>query len=295
MTGRGGRLFITGGAGGLGRALAARYGRDGWRVCIGDVDREGGVRTAEALSRAGADVHFLACDVTRDRDLEAAAAWVDDRWGGVDVVVNNAGVAVAGPITEVPLADWQWIVDINLLGVVRGCRAFVPLLRRAGGGHLVNIASLAGLVHAPFMAPYNASKAAVVALSETLRAELAPSGVQVHVVCPSFFRTGIAASARTRGERVERLAHGLVGGARLGPDEIADRIHRGVARGRFLILTHPEGRALSLVKRWAPSVLAAGLPVLARRLQAGSAPRARGARRAAWRAWRDVSGRAGRA
>lgn len=261
-----GRLFVTGGAAGLGRALAARYARDGWRVCIGDVDQEAGARTAEGLARSGADVHFLRCDVTRDGDLEAAAAWVDERWGGVDMVVNNAGVAAAGPIAEVPLADWRWIVDINLLGVVRGCRAFVPLLLRQGAGHLVNIASLAGLIHLPFMAPYNATKAAVVALSETLRAELAASGVQVHLVCPSFFQSGIAGSARTSGAAVERLARRLVGGARLGPDEIAERIHLGVSRGRFLILTHPEGRALSLVKRWAPWALAAGLPAVARRV-----------------------------
>lgn len=266
MTARGGRVFITGGAAGLGRALAARYARDGWRVCIGDVDQEGGARTAQALAGAGADAHFLPCDVTRDGDLEAAAAWVDQRWGGIDLVVNNAGVAVAGSITEVPLSDWQWIVDINLLGVVRGCRAFVPLLRRQGAGHLVNIASMAGLIHLPFMGPYNATKAAVVALSDTLRAELSASGIQVHVVCPSFFRSGIAGSARTRGAAVERLAHRLVAGARLGPEEIADRIHRGVAHGHFHILPNPEGRAAWLLKRWAPWALATGLPVLARRV-----------------------------
>lgn len=266
MKGGAGRLFVTGGAAGLGRALAARYGRDGWRVCIGDVDQEAGARTADALARAGAEVHFLRCDVSRDGDLEAAAAWVEERWGGVDLVVNNAGVAVAGPIAEVPMADWRWIVDINLLGVVRGCRAFVPLLRRSPAGHLVNIASLAGLIHLPLMAPYNATKAAVVALSETLHAELAADGVQVHVVCPGFFRTGIAGAARTSGAGLEGAGHRLVGRARLGPEEIADRVHRGVARGHFLIVTHPEGRAAWLVKRWVPWAFAAGVPALARRL-----------------------------
>lgn len=271
MKGRGGRLFITGGAAGLGRALAARYGRDGWRVCVGDVDPEGGARTVQALARDGVDAHFLRCDVTCDGDVEAAAAWVEQRWGGVDLVVNNAGVVVAGPISEVPVADWRWIVDINLLGVVRGCRAFVPLLRRARAGHLVNVASLAGLVYLPFLAPYNATKAAVIALSETLRAELAPDGVEVHVVCPGFFRTDIAGSARISGAGLDSIGQRLVGGARLGPEEIADRIHRGVARGRFLILTHPESRAAWLVKRWAPWVQAAGMPALVRRL-AGDHP-----------------------
>jgi NAD(P)-dependent dehydrogenase (short-subunit alcohol dehydrogenase family) len=265
------RIFITGGASGLGRALAARYARDGWRVCVGDIDATGGAATVAGLKRAEADAHFLRCDVTRDEDLEAAAAWLERSWGGVDVVVNNAGVAVAGRIADIPLADWQWIVDINLLGVVRGCRTFTPMMRRQGGGHLVNIASMAGLVHAPLMAPYNATKAAVVALSETLRAELAPDHIHVSVVCPAFFRTAIAESARAHDPTIENLARRLVGSARRGPEDIADLVARGITRRDFHIITHREARIAWLLKRYAPTPLYGALfDRLARRVAGNS-------------------------
>jgi NAD(P)-dependent dehydrogenase (short-subunit alcohol dehydrogenase family) len=264
------RIFITGGASGLGRALAARYGRDGWRVCIGDIDDVGGAATISGLRRAESDARYLRCDVTREEDLAAAAAWLVAHWGGVDVVVNNAGVAVAGGIADIPMTDWQWIVDINLLGVVRGCRVFTPLLRRQGGGHLVNVASMAGLIHAPLMAPYNATKAAVVALSETLRTELAADHVRVSVVCPAFFRTAIAESARASDARIDGLARRLVGSARRGPEEIADLVCAGIARGDFHILTHREGRLAWLLKRYAPTPFYAGLMQrLSRRMLGG--------------------------
>ncbi|MGB1562909.1 MAG: SDR family oxidoreductase [Sinimarinibacterium flocculans] len=246
------RIFITGGASGLGRALAERYARAGWRVCVGDIDDAAGSETAGALAQLGGDAHYLHCDVTRDADFEAAAAWLREHWGGVDVVVNNAGVAAAGGIAEMPMQDWLWSVDINLLGVVRGCRSFTPLLRAQGGGHLVNIASMAGLIHAPMMAAYNATKAGVVALSETLKIELAPDGIDVSVVCPGFFRTGIARNMRATGADVKHITHKLVDRAKTGADEIARQIFDGVARGDFHILTHADGRMAWRIKRHAP-------------------------------------------
>lgn len=126
------RVFITGGASGLGRALAECFAKEGASVCIGDVDDAQGAQAVEALAGHGWPVHFLHCDVTRESDLQTAADWLQQAWGGVDVVVNNAGVAQMGGIADVSLADWQWIVDINLLGVVRGCKVFTPLFRRQG-------------------------------------------------------------------------------------------------------------------------------------------------------------------
>ena len=246
------RIFITGGASGLGRALAERYARAGWRVCIGDLDVE---RCADAL--AAIRVHSphsqaLACDVTREDALQAAADWLQREWGGVDVVVNNAGVAQMGGIAETTLDDWRWAVDINLLGVVRGCRVFAPLLRTQGGGQLVNIASMAGLVHMPNAAAYNATKAAVVALSETLQLELEPDGIGVSVVCPAFFRTDLARNMRAANPQLEGMTKRLVERARIGADEIAERIFAGIERGDPHILTHPEARRFWRLKRMLP-------------------------------------------
>ena len=246
------RIFITGGASGLGRALAERYARAGWRVCIGDLDVE---RCAEVL--AAIRVHSphsqaLACDVTREDALQAAADWLQREWGGVDVVINNAGVAQMGGIAETTLDDWRWAVDINLLGVVRGCKVFAPLLRTQGGGQLVNIASMAGLVHMPNAAAYNATKAAVVALSETLQLELEPDGIGVSVVCPAFFRTDLARNMRAANPQLEGMTKRLVERARIGADEIAERIFAGIERGDPHILTHPEARRFWRLKRMLP-------------------------------------------
>ena len=246
------RIFITGGASGLGRALAERYARAGWRVCIGDLDVE---RCADALAAIrvhSPHSHALACDVTREDALQAAAEWLQREWGGVDVVINNAGVAQMGGIAETTLDDWRWAVDINLLGVVRGCKVFAPLLRTQGGGQLVNIASMAGLVHMPNAAAYNATKAAVVALSETLQLELEPDGIGVSVVCPAFFRTDLARNMRAANPQLEGMTKRLVERARIGADEIAERIFAGIERGDPHILTHPEARRFWRLKRMLP-------------------------------------------
>lgn len=233
------RVFITGGASGLGRALAERYSRAGWRVCIGDTHDERGRETAAALGCV-----FRRCDVRSETDLPEMAAWLRETWGGVDVVVNNAGVVAAGGIAEIPMADWAWSVEVNLLGVVRGCRAFTPIFRQQGRGHFVNISSLAGLVHLPRLSPYTATKAAVVALSESLHLELGPEGIGVSVVCPSFFRTRLMETARSADVSVLAAGRQRVEGARGDAESVAERIFRGVARGEFLILPHP-GYALS--------------------------------------------------
>lgn len=251
-TGRGARVFITGGASGLGRALAESYARAGWRVCIGDLNEARGAETVAALATLGPGGHFLRCDVTRDGDLEEAARWLEESWGGVDVVVNNAGVAVSGGIADVPLADWRWAVDVNLLGVVRGCRAFTPLMRRQGGGHLVNVASMAGLVHPPMMSAYNATKAAVVALSETLRLELSGDGILVTVVCPGFFRTNLAESLRASDPAIEGVTRALVVRSRRTAPEIAELVRRGIERGDSHVLTHGDGKVAWMLKRLLP-------------------------------------------
>ena len=244
------RVFITGGASGLGRALAERYAREGARVCIADVHEK---RMEETLAALGPNAHAIRCDVTKDEDLPRAAAWCEANWGGVDLVYNNAGVAAGGPIDEGTMDDWRWITEINLLGVVRGCRAFVPILKRQKSGHIVNTASMAGLINPPTMSMYNVTKAGVIALSETLRYELAPHHIDVSVVCPAFFRTNLLDNFRGTNEDVNRTTRRLVGKAKLSAEEIAGIVHRGVERREFLILTHPDGKQAWYAKRFLPS------------------------------------------
>ncbi len=247
------RVLITGGASGLGQALARQYAARGARVLVTDLAPD--VDDSLPVAVADGEVAYLPLDVRDTAAWEKAESWLVEHWGGLDVLVNNAGVGAGGRIDNVTLDDWEWIVEINLLGVVKGCQTFVPLFKGQRGGHIVNVASIAGLVHAPGMASYNTVKAGVVALSETLLHELAPFGVEVSVVCPSFFRSNLGASM-LRGSDVplERSGASLVSGARVSADEIAARTMSALDRGRFLVLPSRDGRLVVYAKRFSGPV-----------------------------------------
>lgn len=246
------RIFITGGASGLGRALALRYARDGARVCIGDINPDIGQATEEEICQAGGEGLFLSCDVRRIADLERVRTELEQRWGGVDVVVNNAGVATAGSIEDSSLADWEWILDINVLGVVRGCKVFTPLFKQQGQGVFVNVASMAGLMLAPMMDSYNVSKAGVIALSETLSMELRDDGIQVCCVCPSFFQTNLTEGMRSDLPGIQQNIAKLMKRSDLSAEDIAEQIVKAVNDGEFWVLPHQRERRMWKLKRHAP-------------------------------------------
>ncbi|GAB3709077.1 SDR family NAD(P)-dependent oxidoreductase [Nocardiopsis nanhaiensis] len=235
------RVLVTGGASGLGAALVAAFAARGYRVIATDLAEQ----APDSLPRG---VEYLRLDVTSDGDWAAALAHVE-QGGGLDVLVNNAGVAAGGRIDHLTVDDWRWITEINLFGVVRGCRTFAPLFKRQGSGYIVNTASAAGLIHPPTMSSYNAVKAAVVALSETLQHELAPYGVTTSVVCPSFFRTNLAASLSGSDPEVEASASKLINGSRLTADDIAAEVLKGMDRRKPVILTDRAGRVAVRTKR----------------------------------------------
>lgn len=245
------RAVVTGAAGGLGSALCRELAGRGARVLAADIDADSLRSLVDSLGSAS--VHAVACDVAKLGDVERLAAEAERLFGGVDLVVNNAGVAVSGPIGGIPIDSWEWIVGINFWGVVYGCHVFTPRLRAQRSGHILNVASTAGLISSPQLAPYNATKSAVVALSETLHAELAGSGVGVSVLCPTFFRTNIAASARNHGEpaMIEPVKR-LMAAAKIQADGVARLALDGVARDDLYILPHRDGRILWRAKRWWP-------------------------------------------
>jgi len=247
---------VTGGGSGLGRALTLRLAATGAHVLVADLRPDDAVETKSLAEGRGGRVDVLAVDVA-DADAVARLADEADRlFGTPDLVVNNAGVAVGGEMHEVPLDDWRWLLDINLRGVVYGCHAFVPRLRAAGRGALLNVASMAGLVHMPGMAAYNASKAAVVAISETLYAELRPAGVGVTVLCPSFFQTRIIERGRTQDPETERLGAVLMARARLTADDVSRHALDAVVRRRLYCLPMFDGRLMWRAKRFAPRLFA---------------------------------------
>jgi NAD(P)-dependent dehydrogenase (short-subunit alcohol dehydrogenase family) len=223
--------MVTGAASGLGAALS-----DAFEARGDEVLRTDRVSTGSTTETA------LTLDVTSDEDWAAALAHVEEAWGGLDVLVNNAGVAGGGRLDVAGLDEWQWITEINLFGAVRGTRTFVPMLKRQRSGAIVNVASLAGLVHPAGMASYNAVKAAVVALTETTGHELAAYGVTAHVVCPSYFRTNLMSSLQGEDGALAAVMTRLVDRSPLTADDIAAAVLEGLDRGDELIIPDQPAR-----------------------------------------------------
>lgn len=239
------RVLVTGSGSGLGRAVATRFHSAGYQVLVSDVDGEAAAHVAKELGTA-----HIELDVTSDEDWAAARAWCEREWGGLDVLVNNAGVAAGGRFEKIDMADWDWIWEINVKGVVRGCRTFVPDFKARRGGHLVNVASLAGIMNLPAMSSYNVTKAAVISLSETLRLELEPYGVHTTVVCPAFVRTNLESRLRSPDPAIATLMHKLMASSPITADDVAAQVFDAVTRKRFLVLTHKDGRRSALLKRF---------------------------------------------
>jgi len=242
--------FITGGAGGLGLAMARAFAAKGAKVMLADRDAEGLSKAATSLAADGMDVGTVTCDVTDVEALKAAAAATIEQFGKVHIVVNNAGVAVGGQPGEIPLEDWRWIVDINLMGVAYGVEIFTPLIEQHGeGGHIVNTASMAGHVAMPGMGPYHATKYAVVGYSEALNVELGPRGIGVSVLCPAWVKTNIhntgfdkPSGGMSREEaqtdpQYQQMASVIDGG--LDADLVGGWVADCVEAGRLYIFTHP--------------------------------------------------------
>lgn len=252
MIPRDARAVITGAGSGLGAAVCDVLAARGARIVAADVNLAAATATAE---RCGSRVHAVQCDVADLAAVERLAAETDRLLGGVDLLVNNAGVAVAGRVGEVPIADWKWVVDVNMWGVIHGCHVFVPKLRGQKHGHILNVASAAGIIAMPMMGPYNMTKAAVVALSETLYAELADDGIGVSVLCPSFFPTNLTKSPRTSvDEKVHRAAMRLVEKGGWTARQIAEAALAGVDDGALHVTPQVDIRWAWRLKRLAPKM-----------------------------------------
>ena len=254
------RIFITGAGSGLGKAVALRFAREGWQVAVTDVDPAAATQTLAEVVAAGGSGFADVCNVTSEESFAAIAERLQREWKGVDVLVNNAGVATKGTVAESSIEQWQWVLNINLLGCVRGARAIVPLLTAQGSGHIVNIASFAGIANPPAMASYNATKAAVISLSESLRHEMEPHGVGVSAVCPSFFKTNLIASSRQaspeQGDepapQMDRIVQRLMDKSAVTADSVAGDIFDAVRDKRFLVLVNADDKRQVLLKRASP-------------------------------------------
>lgn len=265
---RNSNAVVTGAASGIGQAMAVELAVRGGRVVCSDIDFVGAQRTADAIQDAGGHAIAIACDVSSLDEVvllaQESQAWFE---GAPTLVVNNAGVGAGGSVVgDFPMDDWQWTLGINLWGPIHGCHVFAPILREAGRGGIINVASAASFGAAPRMAAYNVSKAGVLSLSETLSAELAGTGVHVSVLCPTFVKTNIVAAGRID-QRATDAATALMKITGMSPRKVARVCLDAHDRGGLYVMPQLDAkvgweikrhlprtytRALGLIERFAP-------------------------------------------
>lgn len=258
-------VLITGGGAGLGAAMARRFAEAGWTPIIADRDEARAQAVAEEI---GGDAVALVMDVTSESDWQRVAEAIKDRFGVLDVLINNAGVAVGGTLEETSIEDWRWVLDIDLMGVVIGCKTFARLMRERGSGHIINVASFAGFAAAPGINAYGTAKAGVIAMSEMLRAELAGSGVEVSVLCPAFVKTRLTETMRAPDPGYHRRVERWMEKSGVSAENVAEVVLRAVERPQFMLLTHGNTRWLHRMRRWLPETYF-GLVVRGARKAAG--------------------------
>ena len=259
---RGKVAVITGAASGIGRGLAERCAQEGMKVVLADVDEAALAQTERELRRAGADVIAVRTDVSKSDDVDALAQRALDAFGAVHLLFNNAGVGAGTTVWESTLADWEWVLGVNLWGVIHGVRTFVPLmLKQADECHIVNTASMAGLVSGPALGVYKVTKHGVVSLSETLCCELSimKSKIGVSVLCPAGVNTRVMDSERNRPAELQNAsagesAHPAVTQAEamlrrlvetgMPPSQVAEAVFDAIRDERFYILTHADWKPL---------------------------------------------------
>lgn len=248
------RAVVTGAASGLGRAISLELAKRGGRVLVCDLHLERGRETAKLVKEAGGVAEVLRCDVTKVDDLVNASDHAERLWGGTDLLVNNAGVAAGGHVGEISLQDWDWIMRVNLWGVIHGCHVFVPKMKARRSGFVLNVASSAGIASLPEMASYNVTKAGVIALSETLYAELAPFNIGVSVLCPTFFETNLLESFRSPASRQRRLAEAMFKRSKFTAEQIAVAGLRGLESEQLITIPQADGRWMWRAKRLLPGI-----------------------------------------
>ncbi|HPU40710.1 MAG TPA: SDR family NAD(P)-dependent oxidoreductase [Microthrixaceae bacterium] len=261
---------ITGGASGIGRAMADAFAAKGMKLVLADIEPGTLEVAAQELRDGGADVFAVTADVSRFADVERIGEAAMDVFGALHVACNNAGVGTGGPTWEVDLSVWEWVIGVNLMGVVHGLKAFTPKIVASGGGHIVNTASMAGLTSPAFMSPYNVSKHAVVTMSESMYVELEMlhPEVGISVLCPGWVQTRIHESDRNQPDQVAAAADAAAAEAAaapspspvsagdlqamiagfiaegLRPAEVAQMVLDAIEQRRFYILTHPEWQSM---------------------------------------------------
>lgn len=247
------RVLVTGGASGLGEAVVFQFARLGWKIAVVDINIDGAKLVADKANTMGADAMALYCDIGKDEDFIVIAKTLKDAWGGLDIIVNNAGIATTGMLVDCTPDQWERAINLNLTSVYRGCNYWLPLIDQNGPGHIVNTASAAGLLKAPAMLSYNVSKAGVVALSETLCTELAYRNIGVSVICPAFFKTNLLDSMTPGEQGVKSLVQKWMDNSKITADDVANDVVNGIENNQLMVISHDYAAKAYRFKRFFPN------------------------------------------
>lgn len=247
-----GHAIVTGGASGLGRAFCLHLARHGWHVAVADIDLKGAAETLLKLKKLGGQGQVELLDVRETGHWEQLIAKLRDEWPRLDLLVNNAGVCGAGNVGTFSMENAQRIIDVNLLGVMRGCQAVVPWMLQTGVGGIVNIASIAASLSAPTMSSYSASKAGLVAYSESLYGELLSYGIHVTIVLPGFFRSNLLDSGQYTDERLKDIAAGYSRHSSFDTTDVVEATMRAFEKRQLYVVLGKKARWAWRLKRFAP-------------------------------------------
>jgi NAD(P)-dependent dehydrogenase (short-subunit alcohol dehydrogenase family) len=246
---------ITGAGSGFGRALALSLAkRGGWKILLADINHAGMEETLAMVRKAGGDGEIFECDVSKKEDVQRMADYSFSNGKRVDLLINNAGVVSSGFVGDIPLEDWSWCVGINFWGMLYGCHSFIPGMKKQGSGHIINVASGAGLFSLMEMGPYNVTKAAIISLSETMRQELAPHKIGVTVTCPMFFNTHLLDNMRYHDQFQHEFAHSAFEHGRLSAEEVAERTIKAFEKNKLYVIPQFTGKFYWILKRSAPGI-----------------------------------------
>jgi len=261
---RGKNAVITGSASGIGRATALELAREGMDIVIADINEARMEEAAGQVRSQGVKAVVKKTDVSKKEQVKALIDFAIEEFGGIDIMMNNAGVGMGGEMRDLSLEeDWEWIMGINLWGPIYGCHYVLPHMIQRGSGHIVNVASAAGFFSFPAMVPYCTTKFGVVGMTEVLRSEVARLGIGVSCVCPSFVKTSLAETSRTRGFKEMDMGKIFKYWGQM-PEKTAKLIVKGIKKNKRLLLPTIDAKAMYFMKRFFPR-LCAGISLLTAR------------------------------
>ncbi len=244
---------ITGAASGLGKAIATLYANKGWNVIVVDIQQELGEHVVSELKAMGNSAEFIYCDIGKKDNFEALYTQLSVNYESIELLVNNAGVASAGTLESTTEQEWQRLINLDLMSVIYGTQALLPLLKKSSKAHIVSTASYAGLALMPGMMTYNVAKAGVIAFSETLHGEMALYGIGVSVLCPAFFPTNLIDSMESASSKTKGFIEKQMTSSGITADDVANDLYQAVENNQFMIISHKEARKQYRLKRFFPN------------------------------------------